>query len=68
MITHKTATALIEKPSASTIKQAIKESGLSQAEIARRMGIRPESITRWAQGRRLPQPVYLKLFIGVVNG
>lgn len=48
--------------------KAIKRSGLSRAELARRLGVSASSITLWAQGRRrMLEPVALALadLIGV---
>jgi len=68
MITKRTLVCLQGKPTAEVIRQAVQESGLTQREIARRTGIRPETITRWVRGQREPAPVYLRLFIEAVRG
>ena len=36
------------------ISEAIKQSGLSQSEIARRLGIKPTQITSYLHGRKMP--------------
>lgn len=49
------------------LRQAIDESGLSQAEVARRAGIGRNSITAYLKGRYLAKQQYLGALARVLN-
>ena len=40
---------------ASNIAEARKRSGLNQSELARRLGIRPQSVQQWEKGTATPK-------------
>lgn len=42
------------------IAAAIRRTGLSQAECARRIGVRPQHLNRWVRGRGTPRPLTLR--------
>ena len=56
---------------AETLRETLEQSGLSQAEIARRCGIPTPHLTRMKQGKRRCTPVYdlrLSAFFGITPG
>jgi len=52
---------------ASRIAQAILESGISQAEIAKKMGCFPTAISRWKTGSTEPTPANLNAIAKVLK-
>ena len=36
------------------IAMAIQESGLAQYEVAEKMGVRPQTVSRWVRGHQIP--------------
>ena len=44
-----------ETPFAACLRAALDEAGLTQGELAERVGIAPASVSRYATGKRLPR-------------
>lgn len=48
-----------KKLTSETIREAIQQSGMPQAQIARKMGISPVMVSRWTKGKHVPDTDYL---------
>lgn len=47
------------------LASALAELGWSQAELGRRLGMAPDTVSRWATGR-VPMPVWLTAHMGLL--